>query len=1250
MPNDVGWHRHEAAESTSTVTLYDRRYVLHERLGAGGMGEVYRATDRLAGRSVALKRVLSPAAEGGLASLSDRAALAAEFSTLASLRHPNIVSVLDYGFDSEQRPYFTMALLDAPRTFTRHAITLPIPERMVLVVEILRALAYLHRRGIVHRDLKPGNVLVDGDGRVRVLDFGLSASRGSDRRIAGTVGFIAPEVLRGEGASEASDLFAVGVMAYEVLTGVRPFEGPDTQSIINSVLHGEADFARLSRAVALGQAEDENWADLPTSPLLAASERTIDASIDGADDVTRAFDLAGATPGSAATSSAGRPPATTLVGVIRRLLARDPRERYSNAAAVVREISAVIGTPLPAETADTRESFLQAAPFIGRDEERHRLLAALEELREGRGRVVLVGGESGVGKSRLLDELRTAALVRGMNVAQGQAVSEGGAPYQIWRDPLRQLIVTGEPTDFQAGVVKAVVPDIATLLERPVGDPPPVGADTRQERLLSVIDQLFEVRTPTLVVLEDLHWAREGAAALRRLVAVAARAPLLVVGSYRRDESPSLPDQVPGAEQMNLDRLSPASVAALTEAMLGSVPDRDRLADFLHRETEGNAFFLVEVVRSLAEQAGQLDHVARMTLPERVLSGGMRQLIAQRLERVPAEHRSRLRLAAVLGRELDLRALGARDADHLDEWLLACGAASVIDVQQDRWRFSHDKLREALVDGLSDADRTDMHRQAAEGLEAAYIDRGSHAAALAHHWGVAGDHTKEAVYAALGGQRAVEGAAYPQAVALLTRALDLAEADTSLPVELAPTERLLGEALFASGHLEEGRVRLERAVRYLGGPVPTLSTARTSATVAGQIVRQILHRVAPSYFIGRARTTEARARMLLLSRAYERIGHCHYQVGRSLPTVCASLLNLNSSERAGPSNELARSYGTQIVGAGMVGQHRMARMYMRLAEEAVRDITDQSVLGWVDLMTVTYLVGACAWAEMDVIIPRATAIQEALGDRRRLQETVMVGACGDFFRGRFAQSLSASQRVAKLAVDAEGFQPRVWSTAGLVQAGSVRDGADETLRRLAGSPTVGHTWQSIDGLWLAGALARCYLRAGNLEAARVEAERVLELMPKTPPVAGYVLEGYAGATEVYMALWAGTDSHAAQDSAGAAAKRCLITLERFAGMFPVGEPRAALCRGFYERGRGRDSRAAAAFERSRAAGIRLEMPYEVALATAELGLLLGPRHSRGAALLDQAYHAFETLNATDDARLTERRRRASGAEGSTSVN
>jgi serine/threonine protein kinase/tetratricopeptide (TPR) repeat protein len=1204
------------------VTLYDRRYVLHERLGAGGMGEVYRATDRLAGRSVALKRVVTSHTD--LASPSARMALADEFQILASLRHPNIVSVLDYGFDGDRQPYFTMALLQEPRTFSRYARGRPVPERMALIAEVLRALAYLHRRGIVHRDLKPANVLVDADGRVRVLDFGIAVGTGSNHRVAGTVGYIAPEVLRGEHSTEASDLFAVGVMAYEVLTGVRPFEGPDTQSVIEAVLRGEADFARLSRAVAspLDAATAEEQADTPTSEPIPAVELSIGLE----EDVTRAFDAGGAEPSVATAPGALLRPATTLVGVVRRLLARDPRDRYANAAAVVRDLSAVTGMPLPAETADTRESFLQAAPLIGRDDERRRLLGALEDLSTGHGRVLLVGGESGVGKSRLLDELRTAALVRGVNVAQGQAVSEGGAPYQLWQQPLRQLVVLSEPTDFQAGVVKAVVPDIEMLLDRPVADPPPVSADARQERLLSIIEQLFEVRTPTLVVLEDLHWARDGASLLRRLVAVAARAPLFVVGSYRRDEARSLPDQVAGAERMDVDRLSPASVAALTDAMLGSVPGRERLAEYLHRETEGNAFFLVEVVRWLAEQAGQLDDVARMALPERVLSGGMRQVIGQRLERVPAEHRARLRLAAVLGRELDLAAVGAGAVDHLDDWLLACSAASVLEVQRDRWRFSHDKLRETLVAGLSDTERVDLHRQAAAAIEAAHPDRAPHAAALAHHWSVAGDLSKEALYSALGGQRAVEGAAFPEAVTLLTRAVDLATADASVPVEIAPTERLLGEALMVTSRFEDARARLESAVRRLGGPVPTLSAAGTSITLAGQIVRQLSHRLFPSFFIGRARTPEARARMLLLSRAYERIGHCHYQVGRSLPTVCASLLNLNSSEQAGPSIELARSYGTQIVGAGMVGQHRMARMYMRLARQAEKGLTDQAALGWVDLMAVTYLVGVGAWAEMDAIIPRATALQEALGDRRRLQETVMVGACGDYFRGRFAQSLTASERVWNLAVDAEGWQPRVWSTAGLVQAG-LATGAADTLARLAGNPIVGQTWPSIDGLWLAGALARCYLRVGNLEAARLEAERALELMPKTPPVAGYVLEGYAGATEVQIALWAGDASPEARK----AAERGLSTIERFAGMFPVGEPRAALLRGLYERVLRRDAKAAAAFERARAAGERLQMPYEAALASLELGLF------------DQAHQTFEALGAAEDARITQRRRRESDA-------
>jgi hypothetical protein len=323
----------------------------------------------------------------------------------------------------------------------------------------------------------------------------------------------------------------------------------------------------------------------------------------------------------------------------------------------------------------------------------------------------------------------------------------------------------------------------------------------------------------------------------------------------------------------------------------------------------------------------------------------------------------------------------------------------------------------------------------------------------------------------------------------------------------------------------------------------------------------------------------------------------------------------------------------------MVGQHRMARMYMRLANDAVRGIGDQSVLGWVDLMAVTYLVGAGAWSEMDEIIPRGTAIQEALGDRRRLQETVMVGACGDYFRGHFEQSLAGCDRVAQLAVPVEEWQPRVWSLAGRVQASIARFGAAETLRQLGNHPVANQTWKSVDGIWLAGAMSRCYLKAGDLSGARREADRVLAFMPDTPPVAGYVLEGYAGPTETWLQVWATARTDAERTEALGHVQKCLATLKRFAGIFPVGEPRAALCQGIHERTAGRPAKAAASFERSVAAATRLEMPYEAGRAALELGALIGASDPRGAAFFDGAYATFDRIGAVDDAREVLRRRR-----------
>jgi tetratricopeptide (TPR) repeat protein len=688
--------------------IVDHRYRLLDQLGSGGMGAVYRAYDRLSGETVALKRL--PASPIQLTSPELRLALAHEFQALSALRHPNVIGVREYGFDEGHQPYFTMELLPGARPITDAEQYLPVEQKTWLLWQLLSGLVYIHRHRLIHRDLKPANVLVVGD-TVKVLDFGLATMAGRQQPPSGTLAYMAPELLRGETASVASDLYAAGIIAYELFVGWHPF----------SIAPGEW--------VSPDELREPDFAFVSLSP--------------------------------------------SLEKFIRTLLAHEPAGRYPDAAAAILALQEATGLDLPLETAVTRESFLQAAPFVGRTQEMQLLNQALWNAMDGKGSAWVVRGESGIGKTRLLQTLRTSALVEDVFVARAQAIQEGSGPYQLWRDVLRPLTLATELDELEAAVLRAIVPDVDVLLERldhPIPDAPALpSAEAARVRLAGVVADLLRrsasVR-PLLLMFEDIHWAdRDSLALLRRVRHLAKQLPLMVVLTYRPGERPALEHTLQGLVRLDLRRLLPADVADLSEAMLGRAGRQSHLVDFLQTETEGNTFFMVEVVRALAEEAGRLDQIAGMNLPLHVFAGGMQQMVQRRLGRIPTRYRPFLQLAAVAGRQIDLAVMAQLaahlaagvDVEDVEQWLTACANAMVLERPDGslRWQFSHDKLREGIFTQLNEEQRQASYERVAHAVEEVYAaDLAAHYPDLAFYYAEAGKRPQQRHYLKLAAAQA----------------------------------------------------------------------------------------------------------------------------------------------------------------------------------------------------------------------------------------------------------------------------------------------------------------------------------------------------------------------------------------------------------------------------------------------------------------------------------------------------------------
>ncbi len=1052
------------ASEASAARIVGKRYEPLQAAPGDGSEATRRAVDRVTGQVVTLKWVGRAATPD---EVSSRSAHAREFERLASLRHPNIAAVLDFGFDHEQRAYFALGLRDQPVPLLEAARQQPRAIQLSWLVQLLRALAYLHRRGLAHGDLSPANVGVVG-GQVVLSPMG--ASRADD-------------------AALARDLYAVGVMTYQLFGGRIAVEEAGTTHA------GSFDVA------------------------------TMDAE-----------------PGVAA--------------VVKRMIAGAPSDRFTTASAVLSALSEALDRPLPADTAETRESFLQAARLVGRDAEIEKLRAELARTVEGHGSAWLVGGESGVGKSRLLDELRTLARVHGALVLRGQEESEGGSPYRLWQGALRWLAVATDTSDLDASVLLPIVPDIATLVGRSVAPAPHLDAPSAHARLVEVVVGMLQRQLqPMILLLEDVHWARSDSVKLLQAIApLTSGLPLMIACSFRNDERPDLPSTLPWMQLLELARLPVDQIASVSESMIGPVGRRADVVAFLERETEGNPFFLVEVVRALAEEAGSLERIGTFALPDRVFAGGVRRVVQRRLRDLPTEARPLLRAAAIIGRKIDAALLTALAPDvDVDAWLERCIGAAVLERRDGVLRFSHDKLREGLLLEVGEDDRRALHAQIAGVIERVHGDAATHLAALAHHWGMAGDRAKEAHYAALAGEQALESGARAEGMALLDRALALRDAVDGDPIERARLHRVLGVAAFEAGEFSSASEHGVEALALLGVRVPVTRTRWVLAAIA-QLFVLLWMLVTPR----RSPSNDARARRLAeIARAASRLAIVRVYQLDAVPVLALSLTATAVSLRAGTIDVYA--LGVLGFAAGAAGLRRLARRsFDRGRTEASAQRDEPSRID-IEVMEAAFLVSLGefdrAREQMTACASRAERVGYRLGGA---SAESLLARC-DGLTGRFDGMLAHFERSAEL-LRAYAPEHRLGQVAAVAMSLAMLERHDEARARIAECAT--HFESRLVRLSVTTLAGFVHAKSGDMTKARAAIDEATSLVGREHAYPAPLLELLEIPGDVYVTAWKrAREAGQAEVVLEAAADARLAALRSWARLCPIGAPSAAILAG-----------------------------------------------------------------------------------------
>jgi tRNA A-37 threonylcarbamoyl transferase component Bud32 len=765
-------------------------YQIEAQLGQGGMGRVFRARDTRLGRVVAMKVIRPERAGDG----EHRTRFQREARATAALNHPHICTLFDIG-EHDGSLYLVMELVEGETLASRlREGPLPLDKLAQYGSQIAQALAAAHERGIIHRDLKPGNVMVTPAG-IKVLDFGLAKLPGTDAgasaataldMLVGTPAYMSPEQARGEELDARSDIFALGALLYEAATGVRAFRGSSVPDILRQVAS-----AHPPPPSSLRPGLPAGWDSLLT-----------------------------------------------------RALAKDRARRFRSVADLLEAIETLRAAPAapPPRTDERRPD-----PVFGRERELQVLERLLESALAGAGKVVVVTGEPGIGKTALTGNFVYAARQRhpDLLLARGACVEQygSGEAYLLFLDALGSLL-NGPGRERATALLRRYAPtwclqfpavfssDAIEQLQREA-----TGAN--KDRMLRELGEALAAltaETPLLLVLEDVHWADAASVDMMRHLAERARHQrLMMVGTARPEDiergNPALKHcyaemRARGVcEEIPLALLSAGDIAAYLNAHYSPHEFPAELAAVIHRKSEGHPLFATGAIQLLAERGD----IARASGPWKLahplsdielgVPGSVRSMIEKKIALLSEPQRQTLLYASVEGEEFSstvLAALLEADELELEERLSTLEKVHRLvyrKAEEDlpdgslatRYRFMHALYQYYLYDQLLSRRRTLLHLQAGEALERVYGNqRARVAGALALHFERGRDFSRAVTYCLETGAAALSRYANAEAVGHFSHGLELVE---KLPETEQPGRRAALLFKRAQAHLALGRLK-----------------------------------------------------------------------------------------------------------------------------------------------------------------------------------------------------------------------------------------------------------------------------------------------------------------------------------------------------------------------------------------------------------------------------------------------------------